>query len=265
MRFLSRLNTARDNRAVRSRVDRITRQSRRIEWSPKMEVKMFALEVPASAINVESRDVVVSVDVAAIPHDVLRQVLAHGIKQKVADAASGVVGQLWLEVKGKDAPKPSRDQLRDFAEGHEKAVKDATLAAMQKAVDAMMAGQWQVRVAGDGTSTKWTDEQALALDIAKAALKAVFVAALSKAKPGAKATAADFVALSPKVAAFFKANESRPTWDDKAVMAWIKAQAEKEVNPRDIMAEARDELARRNAAAADMSAITAMDELLAGL
>jgi hypothetical protein len=214
-----------------------------------MSVEMFKLDVPATTINVESRDVIVPIDLGAIPHDVLRQVIAHGIKQKVADAASGVVGQLWLEVKGKDAPKPSRDQLRDFAEGHIKAVKDATLAAMQKACDALLAGQWQVRVAGDGTSSKWTDEQALALDIAKQALKAVFVAALSKAKPGAKATAAEFVALSPKVAAFFKANESRPTWDDKPVMAWVTAQAE--AGKRDIMAEAREELARREAAMAD--------------
>lgn len=222
-----------------------------------MTVEMFKLDVPATSINVESRDVVVAVDVAKIPHDVLRQVIAHGIKQKVADAASGVVGQLWLEVKGKDAPKPSRDQLRDFAESHDKAVKDATLAAMQKACDALLAGQWQVRVAGEGTSSKWTEEQALALDIAKQALKAVFVAALAKAKPGAKATATEFVALSPKVAAFFKANESRPTWDDKPVMAWIVAQAE--AGKRDIMAEAREELARREAA---MAEVADLDDLL---
>lgn len=222
-----------------------------------MSVEMFNLEVPASSINVESRGVIVPVNVAEIPHDVLRQVLAHGIKQKVADAASGVVGQLWLEVKGKDAPKPSRDQLRDFAEVHEKAVADATLAAMQKAVDALLAGQWQVRVAGDGTSTKWTDEQALALDMAKDALRAIFTNALAKAQPKTKPTASAFVALSDKVAAFFKANESRPTWDDKAVMAWIGKQAE---TGRDFMAEAREELARREAAASAMP--SDLDDLL---
>ena len=227
-----------------------------------MTVEMFTLEVPSSSINVESRDVVVPVDVAKIPHDVLRQVIAHGIKQKVADAASGVVGQLWLEVKGKDAPKPSRDQLRDFAEAHDKAVKDATLAAMQKAADALLAGQWQVRIAGDGTSSKWTEEQALALDIAKGALGAIFAKALAKVNPSAKPTATNFVALSEKVAAFFKANEKRPTWDDKAVMGWIEKQAKAET-PRDIMAEAREELARREAAAADMPAD--IDEMLGEL
>lgn len=225
-------------------------------------MQTFQIEIPASTINVESRDVVVPVNPAEIPHDVLRQVLAHGIKQKIADAASGVVGQLWVEVKGKDAPKPSRDQLRDFAESHDKAVKDATLAAMQKALDAMYAGQWQVRVAGDGTSSKWTDEQSLALDIAKGALGAIFAKALAKVNPTAKPTAANFVALSEKVAAFFKANEKRPTWDDKAVMGWIEKQAKADT-PRDIMAEAREELARREAAAADMA--TDLDDMLGDL
>lgn len=212
----------------------------------------FVLNVPATTLNVESREVVVSIDVAAIPHDVLRQVLWHGLKQKVSDAASGATGLVWLDVKGKDAPKPSRDQLRDFAEAHKKPIADQTLALMQKAVDALLAGNWQVRVAGEGTSTKWTDEQALALDIAKGALQAVFVAALAKASPGTKPTASAFVALSPKVAAFFKANEKRPTWDDKAVMAWIGKQAE--AKARDFMGEAREELARRESAAGVLTA-----------
>jgi hypothetical protein len=212
------------------------------------KVEMFNLEVPAVAISVESRGVAIEVDLTKIPQDVLRQVLAHGIKQKVADAASGVVGQLWTEVKGKDAPRPSRDQLATFAESHAKAVSDATEAAMNKAADALLAGQWQVRVAGGGTSTTWTTEQRLALDMAKEALKAIFVGALRKAKPDAKPTAQSFYDLSPKVAAFFKMNDTRPTWDDKPVMDWIKVQAEKE-GGRDFMAEAQAEIARREAAA----------------
>ena len=213
---------------------------------------MFQLEVPAVPVAIESRGVTVSLDLAAIPHDVLRLVLVHGIKQKVADAASGATGAIWLEVKGKDAPKPSKDQLADFVETHEKAIKDQTLALMQKAADALLAGQWQVRVAGDGTSTKWTEEQSLALDIAKGALQSIFAAALAKAAPGTKATASAFVALDPKVAAFFKANDKRPTWNDAAVMDWIKRQLEAKT-PRDIMAEAREELARRDAASAGMA------------
>lgn len=213
---------------------------------------MFQLEVPAVPVAIESRGVTVSLDLGAIPHDVLRLVLVHGIKQKVADAASGATGAIWLEVKGKDAPKPSKDQLADFVETHDKAIKDQTLALMQKAADALLAGQWQVRVAGEGTSTKWTEEQSLALDIAKGALQSIFAAALAKAAPGTKATASAFVALDPKVAAFFKANDKRPTWNDAAVMDWIKRQLEAKT-PRDIMAEAREELARREAASADMT------------
>lgn len=213
---------------------------------------MFQLEVPAVAVAIESRGVTVSLDLAAIPHDVLRLVLVHGIKQKVADAASGATGAIWLEVKGKDAPKPSKDQLADFVETHDKAIKDQTLALMQKAADALLAGQWQVRVAGDGTSTKWTEEQSLALDIAKGALQSIFAAALAKAAPGTKATASAFVALDPKVAAFFKANDKRPTWNDATVMDWIKRQLEAKT-PRDIMAEAREELARREAASTGMA------------
>lgn len=225
-------------------------------------MSMFNLDVPAVPVAVESRGVTVSLDLAAIPHDVLRLVLVHGIKQKVADAASGATGAIWLEVKGKDAPKPSKDQLADFVETHDKAIKDQTLALMQKAADALLAGQWQVRVAGDGTSTKWTEEQGLALDIAKGALQSIFAAALAKAAPGTKATASAFVALSPKVAAFFKANEKRPTWNDAAVMDWIKRQLEAP-KPRDIMAEAREELARREAASAGMA--EDLGELLGGL
>ena len=218
----------------------------------------FNLSVPTTSLNVESRNVIVSVDVAKIPHDVLRQVLWHGLKQKVADAASGATGLIWAEVKGKDAPKPSRDQLKDFAEAHEKPIADQTLALMQKAVDALLAGQWQVRVAGDGTSTKYTEEQSLALDIAKGALQSVFVEALAKAQPGVKPTAANLVALSPKIAAFFKQNEKRPTWDDSAVLAWIGKQ--EKTGTRDIMSEAQAELARRNKAAEAMTAD--LDDLL---
>lgn len=223
---------------------------------------MFQLEVPAVSVAIESREVQVMLDLAAIPHDVLRQVLVHGIKQKVADAASGATGLIWQEVKGKDAPKPSRDQLADFAQTNAKAIKEQTLALMQKAADALLAGQWQVRVAGDGTVSKWTAEQSYALDLGKGALQVIFASALAKASPNAKPTAAAFVALSPKVAAFFKANEKRPTWNDAAVMDWIKRQLDA-ATPRDFMAEAKEEIARRNAASEAMGAD--LDDLLGDL
>ncbi len=226
-------------------------------------METFNLEVPALAIAVESRDVVLTVNVADLPHDILRQLIPHGIKQKLADSAASVPFTCYMASKPEGTPKPSRDQLTDWVAANKATVDSGILAAMQKAWDAMKAGQWQVRVAG-GTSTKMTDEQSLAVDIAKDALKARFTAALAKASPGTKATAAAFIDLSPKVAAFFKQNDSRPTWDDKAVVAWIGAQAEAfAIDPtkaRDFMAEARKELANRAAASAALP--TDLDELL---
>lgn len=223
-------------------------------------MEVFNLEVPAVTVNVESRGVVLPINVAAIPHDVLRQVILHGIKQKVADAASGAAMAVWKSVKGDEAPKPSRDQLADFAEAHDAAIKETTLTMMQKAADALLEGRWQIRESG-GTVTKWTEEQSVALDMAKSALTAIFTAALAKAAPGMKPTAANFVKLSDKVAAFFKANEKRPTWDDQAVMDWIKRQLAE--GKRDFMAEARAELARRAAAVEGMG--KELDSLLADL
>jgi hypothetical protein len=214
-------------------------------------MRTFTLEMTALNLIVESREVSLTVNIGDLPHDILRQIIPHGIKQKLADAAASVPFTCYMAAKPEGTPKPSRDQLTDWVAVNQITVNAGILAAMQKAWDAMVRGEWQVRVAGGGTSSKWTDEQALALDIAKGALQAVFAGALAKAKPGSKPTATEFVALSPKVAAFFKANDKRPTWDDKAVMAWIGKQAD--AGTRDIMAEAREELARRNAASAVMA------------
>ena len=218
-------------------------------------MKTFNLEMTALDLIVESREVALTVNIGDLPHDILRQIIPHGIKQKLADAAASVPFTCYMASKPEGTAKPSRDQLADFVTANKTTVDAGILAAMQKAWDAMVAGQWQVRVASGGTVSKWTEEQSLALDIAKGALQAVFVAALAKASPGTKPSASAFVELSPKVAAFFKANDKRPTWDDKAVMAWIV----KQQPTRDYMAEAREELARRATAAASMAD---MDDLL---
>ena len=216
-------------------------------------METITLELPVHKMTVESREVAITVDLGELPHDILRQIIPHGIKQKLADAAASVPFTCYMASKPEGTPKPSRDQLSDFVTANKATVDAGILAAMQKAWDAMVAGQWQVRAAGGGTVSKWTDEQSLALDIAKGALAALFTAALGKLDPKAKPTAAAFVGMSPKVAAFFKANDKRPTWDDKAVMAWIDKQATAETNPRDFMAEAREELARREAASVGMT------------
>lgn len=224
-------------------------------------MKSFQLEVTALDLVVESRDVAITVNIGDLPHDILRQIIPHGVKQKLADAAASVPFACYMAAKPEGTPKPSRDQLADWVAANKATVDAGILAAMQKAWDAMVAGQWQVRQASGGTSTKWTEEQTLALEIARGALQSIFTAALAKASPGTKPTAAAFVALSPKVAAFFKANEKRPTWDDKAVMGYIQKQAESE--GRDFMAEAREELARRAAAASNVA--DDLDELLGDL
>lgn len=225
-------------------------------------MEKFNLEVPALQLVVESREVSLTVNIAELPHDILRQIIPHGIKQKLADAAASVPFTCYMASKPDGTPKPSRDQLADYVAGNKATVDAGILAAMQKAWDAMKAGQWQVRVAGGGTVSKWTDEQALALDMAKRALTAIFTNALAKASPATKPTATAFYALSPKVAAFFKANDKRPTWDDKAVMGWIEKQLDAD-KPRDFMAEAREELARQNAATADLAGD--LDDMLGDL
>lgn len=218
------------------------------------------LEMPALDLTVTSRDVELTVNIGALPHDILRQIIPHGIKQKLADSAASVPFSCYMAAKPDGTPKPSKDQLSDWVEANKATVNAGILAAMQKAWDAMVAGQWQVRVASGGTSTKWTEEQTIALDIAKGALTAIFSAALAKASPGTKPTASAFVALSPKVAAFFKSNEKRPTWDDKAIMAYIAKQLE--AGTRDFMQEAREELARRAEAVA---AMPDLDDMLADI
>jgi len=193
-----------------------------------------------------------------LPHDILRQIIPHGVKQKLADAAASVPAVCYMASKPAGSPKPSRDQLADFVAANKATVDAGILAAMQKAWAAMVAGQWQVRVAS-GTVSKWTDEQDLALDIAKSALVAIFAKGLAQVDPKAKPTAANFVAVSEKVAAFFKTDGKRPTWNDKAIMEWIV----KQQPTRDYMAEAREELARREAASAEMG--DDLDAMLADL
>lgn len=80
----------------------------------------------------------VAIDLSAIPAGIVADLVLHGLKQKVADAASGAASEV-----------------------------EAT-AAMQKAVDAIMAGEWSSRVAGSGVG----EEQRVQRQIARIALKA---------------------------------------------------------------------------------------------
>lgn len=79
-----------------------------------------------------------SVDLAALSPDIVRALALHGLQQKIADAASGA-------------------QTADEAG-----------AAMSKAVNAILAGEWSSRVAGSGVG----EEQRVQRQIARVALKA---------------------------------------------------------------------------------------------
>ena len=80
----------------------------------------------------------VVIDLAAIPASIARDLLLHGLKQKVADAASGA----------QDA--------------------DSASALMQKAADAVLAGDWSSR--GEGVSDRTKVERAVARDVLRAKL-----------------------------------------------------------------------------------------------
>lgn len=217
----------------------------------------ITLDLPAVTFDVESRGVVVPVELAKIPHDVLRQVVLHGIKQKVADSASNAAMTCYTAAKGKDAPKPSRDQLAAFCESNAAMLEQETRASMEKAREALYEGRWAIRVAS-GTSSKWTDEQALALDMAREALLGRFKAVAAKA--GVKATIENMCGLSPKIAAFFTDAAKRKVWNDQAVMAFISAQAQTDGGV-DYMAQARKEIAAR----ASMNAAVDFGDLLGDL
>ena len=229
----------------------------RIIMESKMETKNITITLPAYVLPVESRGTIVECDLARIPHDIFLQLIPHAIKQKVADAAANAPRTIWNEVKGKDAPAPSRDQLKDFSESHADAIATEITAQMSKVVDALYEGKWMVRE-GNGTSTKWSDQQALALDMAKDTLKGVFKAAADKA--GVANKIAEWIKLSDKIAAFFNTGGKVVSWNDRAVMAWIAAQAAKD-GGADYMEQAVAELARR----AEVAETVDMNDILGDL
>lgn len=197
------------------------------------------LEISQVAVEVGSRGQSVTVDLAKLTHDILRQLLSHGIVQKIGDSASSAKAQA---IAAKFGDEPNKADAKAWAESDagEKAIGEQAKLLMDKALDALYAGKWAIRE-GTGTSIKMTDEQSLAIDIAKDALKAIFTKA-TQAK-GIKATAENFLTLGDKVSAFFNTSGKRPVWNDKAVLDWIAKQAE--ADKADYMAQAREEIARR--------------------
>jgi hypothetical protein len=80
----------------------------------------------------------VSVDVTALSADIVARLAIHGLHQKVADAAAGATNA------------------------------DEANAAMQKAVDAIVAGDWTSRTAGAGVDERTRVERSVTMAAAKA-------------------------------------------------------------------------------------------------
>lgn len=205
------------------------------------QMEYIVVNVPKTEMLVESRGVKVEVELNKIPVELLSQMVLHGVKQKVSDSASGAALAAWKDIKGEDAPKPSRDQMSEFADGGGKAkIAFHTQSMMDKAVAALYAGQWQVREAG-GTSSKWNDVQALALSKAKDVLTARFKSAC-EAKKIKKTIESFSTLLGPKVAEFFGEKAKKAVWNDDRVMEYVLAQKDTP-NGRDFLQEAQDEIA----------------------
>jgi hypothetical protein len=147
----------------------------------------YQIELP-DALVVTSRGVECVVAVKDISVELLARCALHGLTQKVADAASG-------------AAKDAKD---------EEEVKVNTEAAMNKAVDALVKGEWG-KVRGASGVDEFTT---VARQVARAAIKAKFG---SKSAQWATFTGLDDAAQSAKCDEVFAANESalRPAVEQK--------------------------------------------------
>lgn len=212
-------------------------------------MQTFNLIVNSVAMEVESRGVSVSVNVADIPHDILRQVLLHGIKQKISDSASNAAMNVWKATSTKPKEyKPLKAELEEFAERHRASIQQETLALMEKAKQSLLDGKWQIRE-GNGTSSKWTEEQSLALEYAKDDLLPIFKAQAKKRN--VKPTFKNLLALGGNIAAFFTESKAGlVSWNDEVVMKFVASQLAS--GKADYAAKAREELARQAELAAEV-------------
>lgn len=227
----------------------------------------IVINFPVTPFEVESRGVSVTVDPTKIPVPLFLTVIQHGIKQKISDAAANAARMAWKDLKGDDAKDPNREELAKFVAdvGKEK-VETHTLALLEKALAGLYAGDWVTRQAG-GTLTKKDESLALAFDLAKTDLTAIFNAVCAKA--GARPVIKEAIRLGgDRVGAFFE-HSVTPTgrdsykWIDAKVSEYI-AKA-KEAGTRDYLADAVVELERRAKAALDVGAVDELDDILKGL
>lgn len=95
-----------------------------------------------NSINIASRTATVSIDLDALSPAIVSKIIAHGVTQKIADAAASALADCGHGLKG-DGKK--WDDLSD----EQKAVVTATaLESMTKVRDALLAGEWGVERTG---------------------------------------------------------------------------------------------------------------------
>lgn len=217
------------------------------------------LEVNVTEVCVVSREVEVKVDLTKLTHDILRSLLAHGVSQKIGDAASAATAQAVESEFGADktARHPDAKAWLETESGKRK-VQDIARAMMEKAVESLYAGNW---VSRQGTGLRIEADPVVKLAHDKA--KAVLMEAIFKpfaAKAGIKPTLENLATCGQaKVEAFFTTKAKRAVWNESTVGAWAQAQAD--AGKRDYLAEAREELA----AIASAAPAGDLDDMLADL
>lgn len=134
----------------------------------------FAIETPETySVSKGPRDkswqATCTIDVGKLSAEIMAKLAMHGLHQKIADAAAGSTTQAEAE------------------------------ASMQKAADALLAGEWSSRVAGDGASA----ETLVARSVVRSAVKAKFGA---KSPEWAKFTGLSDAEQAAKLDEWFAAN-----------------------------------------------------------
>jgi len=147
---------------------------------------------------ITSRGVECAVDLAKLPEAIVLRLITHGLTQKVADAASGAAKDL----------------------GDDKAaIAAATDAAMNKAADALLAGEWGKTRGASGVDEFTT----VARSIMRQSVKAKYGA---KSAEWATFTGLDDDAQAAKLDAWFAKNADALTPSVEAKIAQRKAERE---------------------------------------
>lgn len=222
---------------------------------------MINLELNVTKIDVVSREQTLQVDLSLLSADILRSLFAYGVQQKIGDAASGAKADA-IAAKFGDEPNKADVAAWLETESATKAIGTSAARLMAKAYDALLEGKWAIRQ-GSGTSTKYSEETQLALDLARNDLALLFKTnGTDKLK--LRATAENFATkCGAKVAAFFTERSKKYVWNDARLLEYIDAQ--QLAGKRDYRTEALAELAKRAEQVAEMAGASDLADLFADL